>query len=84
MCLLEKTGSCLGCNILQMGINKVRWEGMTLPQAQQALQASQHCPPGLTPQVDKLVNKWANFAMGQQQEENLEGLTNIRKHKRFF
>ncbi len=75
-CLKTKRGSCLGCNVLEIAINHLRWRGGTVEQVRELI-ANMYCPDGLHPDVERAINKNASYTMGQSNQENTDGLDNI-------
>lgn len=70
-CLQQKTGSCLGCPIIDIGIRQVRWSGKNPASINQYLK-EEYCPVGTFPQVEKAINKDASYGLGQDRTENLD------------
>ena len=69
-------GSCGGCNIVTIAIGLVRWEGLSVNDAESRVKHD-YCPPGENPDISVTTNRDASYAMGQRREENLEGLMSI-------
>lgn len=71
-CLQEITGSCSGCNIIEIAILAMRWRGKELDQAQQHV-AKYYCPSGCEPDsLHDHINKNASHALGQRKHENID------------
>lgn len=63
-CLQQLTGSCLGCNVLEIAREKIGQE-KTPAQAAQSVQ-SEYCPPGEQMQVRYLNPTISVYLMGQR------------------
>lgn len=69
-CLLLKTGSCAGCDILQIAQNRFRWHHESPRVAAKAVE-KEYCPPTAKMQIGNLVNKDASHSFGQERSENI-------------
>lgn len=61
-CLQEKTGSCLGCPVLELVVNRVN-RGTPIGEAARTI-AQKYCPEGNEPQTHYLRPRHV-YAMGQ-------------------
>lgn len=75
-CLRNSLGSCGGCNIATIAMGLVRWDGLSIREAESKIRKS-YCPPGVDPDISIMVNREASYGMGQTRTENLESLDPI-------
>jgi len=82
-CLRNTLGSCGGCNIAMIGIALVRWDGLSIRDAESKIRKS-YCPTGVDPDISIMVNRDASYGMGQSRAENLEDLESIPRQGWLF
>lgn len=71
-CLQQITGSCSGCNIIEIAILGMRWKAKTLEEQQQHIE-EHYCPDGCNAEsLQKHTNKEAAYLLGQRRAENTE------------
>jgi hypothetical protein len=82
-CLRNTLGSCGGCNIAMIAMGLVRWNGLSIKDAESQIKKS-YCPTGIDPDISIMVNREASYGMGQTRTENLEGLESIPRQGWLF
>lgn len=82
-CLRNTLGSCGGCNIAMIGIGLVRWDGLSIKDAESEIRKS-YCPTEVDPDISIMINREASFGMGQSRAENIEGLERIPRQGWLF
>lgn len=70
VCLQLKVGSCRGCSVQDLIIERSRWKVISLENAAEKI-GNEYCPSNVKPQVHTLQNKSGSSGMGQRREENL-------------